>query len=130
MLDIQLIVLSEQRPYHSHVTPVDRLPYAAAAHLRTVVPLPDSHLRLMTDQLHSLHVHSVSMEQPVEFEGVGVAMSSTPKVLSDHDTANGNTSNQLADELFTGKLTEAVAKVNDDQIPDTHLVQIPFLLSS
>ena len=61
--------------------------------------------------------------------GIGVALSSTPKVPPNHDAANGDAAQQLGDELFPRKLTEPEGKVNDDQVADADPLQCAFLLT-
>ena len=135
VLDIQFIVPSEHGPYHGEVTAVDRLPYAAAAHFRSVAAPsvltapPVRVRRLVADQIHHFQPYSVPVQQSLELFGIGVALSPTPEVPSDHDAANGDAAQQLGDELFPRKLTEAEGKVNDDQVADADAPQRTFLLT-
>ena len=128
MLDIQFIVPAEHGPYHGEVTVVDRLTYAAAAHLGSVATLPGRAIlpvevilpvkmilpvkasRLVADQVHHFQFHAAPVQQSMELFGIGVALSPAPKVPSDHDTADGGAAKQLVDELFPRKLLKLSEK--------------------
>ena len=81
------------------------------------------------DQVNHFQLHSTPAQQSMELSGIRVALSPTPKVPSDHDSADGGAAQQLVDELFPTKLTEAEGKVNDDQVADADPLQCPLLLT-